>query len=144
LVRAVRGLNAMSETMNADAWLKIARLHAADAKLDDGSMGLMTAKYPTADAAAVLAEGKTEVEAPLVRAIRNFESSIALDTVKNEYLLHRRIHEWLATSSAAGDVLALNRRVYTELFLTPREDPWLGLVPADTYSALDHEGLLTK
>ena len=32
-------------------------------------------------------------------------------------------------------------RVYAELFLTPSSDPWLGLVPSDTYTALRDGGL---
>jgi len=71
------------------------------------------------------------------------ERSISEDTVRNEYVLHRQIHEWLATTSAPVD--ALNARVYAELFLTPDSDPWLGLLPGDAYAALENDGLsLTK
>ena len=35
------------------------------------------------------------------------------------------------------DLTALTNRIYDELFLTPRTDPWLGLVAADTYSAIE-------
>ena len=42
------------------------------------------------------------------------------------------------------DVQPLNERVYAELFLTPSSDPWLGLVPPDTYSALDRGGLVVE
>jgi hypothetical protein len=34
-----------------------------------------------------------------------------------------------------------NERVYAELFLTPSSDAWLGLVPPDTFSGLDNDGL---
>ncbi len=40
----------------------------------------------------------------------------------------------------ARDVEALNKKVYTELFLTPDHDAWLGLVPEDIYSALEKDG----
>jgi hypothetical protein len=43
----------------------------------------------------------------------------------------------------ARDVAVLNEKVYTELFLTPKSDPWLGLKPSDAYSALDHDGVVT-
>jgi hypothetical protein len=33
--------------------------------------------------------------------------------------------------------------VYAELFLMPRTDPWLGLVPADAYTALPKETTVT-
>jgi hypothetical protein len=37
-------------------------------------------------------------------------------------------------------VTALNQKVYTELFLMPASDPWLGLNPRDVYCALDRDG----
>jgi hypothetical protein len=43
---------------------------------------------------------------------------------------------WFTGGAAALDLDALNARVYAELFLTPRNDPWLGLVSPGTYSAL--------
>jgi hypothetical protein len=66
---------------------------------------------------------------------------MALDTVKNEYALHRQVHDWFAAGQTSGDVDALNERVYAELFLTPSSDPWLGLAPGDVYTALDRGGL---
>lgn len=134
------------ETATADAvWTRIAALHVADARLDDGSRALMRAKLgrraaPDAAEAGRVARSKMIVEDPLVRIARAFERSISEDTVRNEYLLRRRIHEWFA-GGASGDVEVLNDRVYAELFLTPRSDPWLGLVPSDAYSALDGDGL---
>ncbi len=126
-----------------DLWPKIAALHFAEAELDAASRALIASKNPTAARAGVLAESKVRVEDPLVRMIRNLQQSIAVDTVRNEYLFRRQILEWLATGGgqAAGDVYVLNERVYAELFLTPRRDPWLGLLPADTYSALENDGV---
>ena len=46
-----------------------------------------------------------------------------------------------AESKLASDVNALNERVYAELFLTPSSDPWLGLLPPDTYTALENDGV---
>jgi hypothetical protein len=84
------------------------------------------------------------VEDPLVRAARQFERSMSEDTVRNEYLFHTKIHEWFALAlPQARDLAVLNEKVYTELFLTPKSDPWLGLKPSDAYSALDHDGVVT-
>jgi len=69
------------------------------------------------------------------------QNSIALDTVRNEYQLHRRIHKWLAEGSYRPEVDVLNERVYAEVFLTPSSDPWLGLAPADVYTALPNGGV---
>ena len=94
--------------------------------------------------AGILAETKKRVEDPLVRLVRNFQNTIAIDTVRNEYTLHRQIHEWFGSGSMplAIDVNELNDAVYAHLFLTPSGDPWLGLVPGDVYTALDNNGVL--
>ncbi len=63
--------------------------------------------------------------------------SLAQDTLRNEFELHRQIHAWWTVGDAAAlDLAALTRRVYSELFLTPRSDPWLGLADPTTYSGL--------
>lgn len=67
-----------------------------------------------------------------------FERSVGIDTARNEYLFHLEIHRWLATEPSAGPSFEdFNASVYSELFLTPASDPWLGLRSADTYLALD-------
>jgi hypothetical protein len=129
------------------AWAKLAALHAEDSRLDSTSRALMAAKHPNALASAHISDGTAE--SAIATIAQNFERSIAEDTVRNEYNFHRQIHAWLAESSpslrqAAWDVDTLNERVYTELFLTPSSDPWLGLLPADTYSALPDEGLCRR
>lgn len=121
-------------------WQVIAQLHAADAKLDRESVKLISSQNPVAAHAAKLARTKSEVESPLVRLVRTLEGSIAADTVRNEYQFHRQIHDWLANNPAA-EIEAFNERVYAQLFLTPSSDPWLGLAPADTYTALPNGGV---
>jgi len=135
----------LERTMNDDLWEKIAALHQEDATLDSHSLALIRAKTPpNAQVAMQLAEGKKRVEDPLLKAVQNLQRSIAEDTVRNEYTFHAKIHEWLAPPNAPREVDALNRRVYAELFLTPDNDPWLGLAPQDTFSALENGGLTTK
>lgn len=124
-------------------WEAIAALHAEEARLDDGSLALIRSQNPTAAQAGALARTKRVVEDPVLKMVRNLESSIALDGVRNEYLLHRRIHEWFAGAAPTADVESLNERVYAELFLTPSSDPWIGLAPPDTYTALENNGVST-
>ena len=144
------GEPALLEAATTDAvWTQIAALHADDARLDAGSKALMAVKNPSAMDAGRLAASKTRVELPMVRLVRNFERSIAEDTVRNEYTFHRQIHQWLAAGATAdgkalASVDALNDQVYAQLFLTPGSDPWLGLVPPDTYTALPDEGICKK
>ncbi len=79
----------------------------------------------------------------MLRLVRAFENTIAIDTVRNEYTLHRQIHEWLANGTVPLTVAVddLNDRVYSQLFLTPSNDPWLGLVPGNVFTALDNNGV---
>ena len=121
-------------------WLRIADLHQETSRLDAASRTLISAKNPTAAEAGRAALTKAFVENPLLRQIRNLERSISEDTCRNEYLLHPQIHAWLSAGQVT-DVDNFNRRVYAELFLTPDSDPWLGLSPNDTFSALQNNGV---
>ena len=129
-----------------DVWKRIAGLHTRDAELDATSVALIRSQHPAAAKAAVRAISKMYVEDPLIRMVRNFQGAVALDTVRNEYTFHRQIHAWLAEQAGRRTDAPLdpfNERVYAELFLTPSSDPWLGLMPADVYTALEENGVVT-
>jgi hypothetical protein len=68
--------------------------------------------------------------------LAQLQQTILADQLRNEYTLHRQIHQWLAEDGQPPAIDRLNERVYAELFLMPADDPWLGLVPANAYSAL--------
>jgi len=78
----------------------------------------------------------------LIRTILNLQRSIAEDTVRNEYSLHSAIHQWFVDRTVPVDLEQFNSKVYAVLFLTPDSDPWLGLVPTDTFTGLDNNGLV--
>ena len=121
-------------------WQVIAELHAKDAKLDAASLALIRSQNPTAIRAGKVTRGKGLVEDPVLKMVRSLQGSIAVDTVRNEYQLHRQIHQWLAAVEHP-EVEQFNEQVYAQLFLTPSSDPWLGLAPADAYSALPNGGV---
>lgn len=73
-------------------------------------------------------------------ALERFEEKIAEDTVRNEYQLHNQIHSWLSRIQFAPDLASFDARVYSELFLTPPSDPWLGLGPTEVFSVLTPAG----
>src|SRR5262249_55168525 len=124
-----------------DLWKSLAALHRNDVHLDENSIAVMRNEFPKAAVAGALSETKRRVEDPMLRVDATFEDSMALDEVRNEYLLHRRIHDRLAEDETGTmDLDALNEWVYAELFLTPSTDPWLGLAPNDAYSALEGDG----
>jgi len=125
------------------AWQKFAVLRNDGSVLDLSSTRLIQFKQPPTAAQAVpLAISKSGIEAPMVRTLTNLRRSIVEDTVHNEYQMHTRILEWFVTGAAPRNLAALNNKIYAEIFLTPNSDPWLGLAPADAYSALDHAGLI--
>ena len=127
--------NSLGTITDEAAWRKIAALHATDAMLDARSQALMAQHLPP-----LLVNRKLTPEARLYVMKENFEQLIALDTVRNEYLMHARLHSWLGVVlPPTWDVV--NRRVYAEMFLTPRTDEWLGLQGPDTYTGLTNGGV---
>jgi hypothetical protein len=77
----------------------------------------------------------------LAKLLEKLQMNIAMDTVRNEYLMHTKLYAWLIADRNRSDVDELNRKVYAELFLTPATDPWLGLFSPETYVALEGGGI---
>ncbi|MEH2150922.1 hypothetical protein [Nostoc sp.] len=129
---AERNQNALAEITDQEVWNKIAQLYAVDAKLDQNSISLIKAKKSQS-------ANTQEDNLPII--VKKFEAAMALDTVRNEYMLHSQIHQWFMQGRETRNVEALNEQVYAQLFLTPSSDPWLGLFPSDSYSAIDNDGI---
>lgn len=129
---AERNQNALAEITDQKVWNKIAQLYAADVKLDQNSISLIRAKKSQS-------ANTQEDNLPII--VKKFEATMALDTVRNEYMLHSQIHQWFMQGKQTRSVEALNEQVYAQLFLTPSSDPWLGLFPSDSYSAIDNDGI---
>ena len=130
----LRAMSAATEELgkitDEDAWRKIAQLHSSDAVLDERSISLIKRQNPAL----------TDQE--FSGLLQKFQDLIALDTVRNEYLLHSKLYTWLVRSPVRNDVEKLNEQVYAKLFLTPGSDPWLGLFSTDVYTALDNGGVV--
>jgi len=144
------------------AWDEIGQLHADDARLDARARALIAAKKPdltrvspvpviggrrfrgvSLPSPGGLSVPPLEAGAPaMAQLIANFERAMAQDTARNEYVFHAALHRWFVDGRATGDLATLNRRVYRDLFLTPSEDPWLGLAPGVAYVALPDDGLI--
>ena len=133
---------ALARATDEATWAKIAGLHTADARLDGTSITLMRRHRPYMETTAAGAAESSIAREQFPRLVQNFERYLALDTVRNEYLLHTRLYKWFADGAAGADVEALNERVYAELFLTPGSDPWLGLFSPGTYTALENDGVI--
>lgn len=127
-----RNQTELAEITDQDAWNKIAQLYITDAKLDQNSISLIKAKK--------FQSAKTQPD-NIQELVNKFEAAMALDTVRNEYMLHSQIHQWFVQGNQTSNVNTLNEKVYAQLFLTPSFDPWLGLVPNDSYTAIDNDGI---
>ncbi|MFH7026362.1 MAG: hypothetical protein ACHBN1_13380 [Heteroscytonema crispum UTEX LB 1556] len=128
---AEQNQNTLKEITDQATWSKISQLYSNDAKLDQNSISLIRAKKSHANT-------KPDSLQPVVS---KFETAMALDTVRNEYMLHSQIHQWFMQGNQTSNIDALNEKVYAQLFLTPSSDPWLGLAPGDSYSAIDNDGI---
>lgn len=114
--------------------------HRSEVRLDAASRALMRLKEGPGSDAPDAGEPGPEADLRFDRLVGNFENSIALDEVRNQYDLGGTLHEWFAAGAGDHSFEAFNRRVYDELFHSPQSDEWLGLVPADTYTAVDRGG----
>ena len=133
--------NALSELSTDNVWTQLAQLHIGEARLDPRTAAIVQPRFPEARAAGRIAVPKSAVEFPVLAKVIRFQNSMSLDSIRNEYTLHRQIHEWFAAGPVHG-VEPLNARVYAELFLTPRADPWLGLLPENVYTGLENDGIV--
>lgn len=121
-----------------ETWNKIAALYLADARLDSRSLALIRRQNP------YLGDGSSGAPGTdaMARLVQNLERAIALDTMRNEYLIHSKLRAWLLSNRAMMDTEAFNERVYAELFLTPSSDRWLGLVQPNAYTGLTNDGIV--
>lgn len=132
----LRGMNMFGEDLgkitDEAAWKKIAALHTDDSILDSRAVTLIKYQNPSIS------------EDDFKRLVDKFQGLVALDTVRNEYLMHSKLYTWFMKYPVLDDVEKLNKKVYDELFMTPQSDPWLGLFAADLYTALDNGGVVKK
>ncbi|MDB5389542.1 MAG: hypothetical protein JWM11_5188 [Planctomycetaceae bacterium] len=120
-------------------WSKVALLYNAESMPTGAAQQAVAAAAPAAVAGRI-AISKAVVENPILRQMRNLTQSISEDTVRNQYQLHFRIHTWFAKELVVQERELLVARVYSELFLSPLNDPWYGLSKPDTYSAIKADG----
>lgn len=121
----------LDENTNLESWRKIADSFAEYTQLDPSAMYFIRQQ--------TLKSGLSDAE--FKKLAENLRNSIALDTARNEYLFETKIHEWLA-ANPSPDLEKFNEKIYTELFLTPSSDKWLGLYNSDIYVALDGGGII--
>lgn len=134
----MKRLETLQQRTDTQMWEMMAESYRDGAILDEQSRAIV-ARHA---GCACSGDGSDfEMTEELSKKIEQFEKAIALDTVRNEFLMHVKIHKWFADGETEVDLERLNDRVYDELFLTPSSDPWIGLVPEHIYTALEGEGI---
>jgi len=130
---ALREMSSASEALakltDEAKWRLIARLHTDDGIIDARSIALMKRQNPSLS------------DKEFSAMLQKFQESIALDTVRNEYLMHTKLYSWLWFDPTRTNLEKFNDKVYAELFLTPGTDPWLGLLEKDVYFGIDNAGV---
>ena len=130
MLREIFGASEMlAKITDESQWRKIAQLHTADGTIDERSIALMRRQNASLS------------EQEFVAMLSKFQESIALDTVRNEYLMHTKLYPWLWKEPSHTDLEKFNEKVYAELFLTPGTDPWLGLLDKAVYVGIDDGGV---
>lgn len=94
-------------------------------------------RLPAAWKANDQAPTKAILESPVLRAIREVSFVVGRDSIENELRNRARVHAWFARREVSAEPIALDHRVYAELFLSPLDDPWYGLMPSEEMRALD-------
>jgi hypothetical protein len=87
-----------------------------------------------------LAVNKNVGENAMLRILASLGQTVAADTWQNELVIRRKISQKLMNVPAAHSLPNFNAWVYADIFLTPSSDPWLGLIDADTFTALPEGG----
>ncbi|MBI3861016.1 MAG: hypothetical protein HY290_03890 [Planctomycetia bacterium] len=125
-----------------EIWTKVAAIAGEPEVLDATTRRAVIERGPPAEVAGRQALAKAVTETPVMRLVRNVSRVINEDSVRNEYYLHVQIHNWFAAQKPVPEREDLVRRVYSELFLSPLDDPWYGLSRPDVFSAIKNDGHL--
>ena len=127
----------VEQLSDAELWDRLAARHERDVAFSGPSLAMLEQQQ--------WRSGSREQDAAdLAQAIASLRRAVALDTLRNEFELHRQIHQRLLVGGGTEDLAALNAWIYGSLFLTPRSDPWLGLAAPTIYSGLPGGGRRTE
>jgi hypothetical protein len=74
--------------------------------------------------------------------LARLEQLITADTALNQLRLRPQISREIVRRSGRLEFAALNAWVYAEVFRTPPQDAWLGLLPRDVFTGLPGDGVV--
>jgi hypothetical protein len=79
--------------------------------------------------------------AALAYVIARLEDTVVADTALDELRLRTQIRQYLIGSRVI-DFETLNQWIYAQVFHTPKEDAWLGLLPRTDFTGLPGDGVV--
>ena len=74
--------------------------------------------------------------------LARLEKLMTADTALNQLRLRPQISREIVRRGGRIDFASLNAWVYAEVFRTPPQDAWLGLVPRDVFTGLPGDGIV--
>ena len=74
--------------------------------------------------------------------VARLEQTIVADTALNQLRLRPQISREIVRRGGRIEFPTLNAWIYARVFLTPREDAWLGLLQRDVFTGLPGDGVL--
>jgi len=76
--------------------------------------------------------------------IARLEQTIVADTALNQLRLRPQIAREIVRRGGRTDFAALNGWIYAEVFRTPKQDAWLGLLPRNVFTGLPGDGVVIR
>jgi len=74
--------------------------------------------------------------------IARLEQTIVADSALNQLRLRPQIGSEIVRRGGRIDFATLNAWIYAEVFRTPRQDAWLGLLPRDVFTGVPGDGVV--
>jgi len=76
--------------------------------------------------------------------IARLEQAIVADSAFNQLRLRPQIAREIVRRGGRTDFATLNAWIYAEVFRTPKEDAWLGLLPRNVFTGLPGDGVVMR
>jgi hypothetical protein len=76
--------------------------------------------------------------------VARLERTIVADTALNQLRLRPQISREIVRRDGRIEFAALNAWIYDQVFRTPRQDPWLGLLRRDVFTGVPGDGVVSR
>jgi hypothetical protein len=76
--------------------------------------------------------------------IARLEQTLVADSALNQLRLRPQIAREIVRQGGRTDFARLNAWIYAEVFRSPQQDAWLGLLPRDVFTGLLGDGVVMR